>query len=227
MFLSVGDVTLDCSELSTRLTEILCSAPAPERHGTSFSSTSSAAIKGHGSRGESTILHLTDPGFYTLLTGREHNITSTDPGFYTLRVPTFNTCSLHNGGHDDGAGGLARQVEIACRNVRFLVHRPLARSVAGRNDVIRLAVLRTVRYSQYPLNHIGETPNLDSNLDLPVIGSLVHCESSALDHSATERVVRSKVEAKLKQRLWRFCVESLRIQNQESTASYYPFGLYA
>nr|CAD7414435.1 unnamed protein product [Timema poppensis] len=30
------------------------------------------------------------------------------------------------------------------------------------------------------------TPNLYSNLNLPLIGSLVHCESSALDHVATE-----------------------------------------
>nr|CAD7569618.1 unnamed protein product [Timema californicum] len=30
------------------------------------------------------------------------------------------------------------------------------------------------------------TPSRDSNLDLPVIGSLVYCESSALDHAATE-----------------------------------------
>nr|CAD7460708.1 unnamed protein product [Timema tahoe] len=30
------------------------------------------------------------------------------------------------------------------------------------------------------------TPDRDSNLDLPVIGSLVYCESSALDHAATE-----------------------------------------
>nr|CAD7601938.1 unnamed protein product [Timema genevievae] len=30
------------------------------------------------------------------------------------------------------------------------------------------------------------TPNCGSNLDFPVIGSLVHCDSSALDHAATE-----------------------------------------
>nr|CAD7448027.1 unnamed protein product [Timema bartmani] len=30
------------------------------------------------------------------------------------------------------------------------------------------------------------TPSRDSNLNIPVIGSLVHCESSALDHEATE-----------------------------------------
>nr|CAD7571661.1 unnamed protein product [Timema californicum] len=30
------------------------------------------------------------------------------------------------------------------------------------------------------------TPNRDSNLDLPIIGSLVHCESSSLDHTATK-----------------------------------------
>nr|CAD7461133.1 unnamed protein product [Timema tahoe] len=30
------------------------------------------------------------------------------------------------------------------------------------------------------------TPDRDSNFDLPVIGSLVHCQSSALDHVATE-----------------------------------------
>nr|CAD7445793.1 unnamed protein product [Timema bartmani] len=38
-------------------------------------------------------------------------------------------------------------------------------------------------------NHIGEntlsTPNRESNLYLPVIGSLVYCESSALEHAAT------------------------------------------
>nr|CAD7262000.1 unnamed protein product [Timema shepardi] len=39
-------------------------------------------------------------------------------------------------------------------------------------------------------NNFGKTvlstPNRDSNLDLPVIGSLVYCESDALDHVATE-----------------------------------------
>nr|CAD7440116.1 unnamed protein product [Timema bartmani] len=30
------------------------------------------------------------------------------------------------------------------------------------------------------------TPNRDSNIDIPVIDSLVYCESSALDHAATE-----------------------------------------
>nr|CAD7416765.1 unnamed protein product [Timema poppensis] len=39
-------------------------------------------------------------------------------------------------------------------------------------------------------NHLGKTtlskPERDLNLDLPVIGSLVHCRSSALDHAATE-----------------------------------------
>nr|CAD7258264.1 unnamed protein product [Timema shepardi] len=32
----------------------------------------------------------------------------------------------------------------------------------------------------------GSTPDLDSNLDLTVIGSLVHCESDALDYEATK-----------------------------------------
>nr|CAD7587560.1 unnamed protein product [Timema genevievae] len=31
-----------------------------------------------------------------------------------------------------------------------------------------------------------KTPNRDSNLDLPVIGCLVYCETSALDHAATK-----------------------------------------
>nr|CAD7457790.1 unnamed protein product [Timema tahoe] len=40
-------------------------------------------------------------------------------------------------------------------------------------------------------NHFGgkttlRTPDRDSNLGLPVIGSLVYCKSSALDHMATE-----------------------------------------
>nr|CAD7441485.1 unnamed protein product [Timema bartmani] len=30
------------------------------------------------------------------------------------------------------------------------------------------------------------TPDRDSNLDLPIIGSLVYCDGSALDHAATE-----------------------------------------
>nr|CAD7410966.1 unnamed protein product [Timema cristinae] len=30
-------------------------------------------------------------------------------------------------------------------------------------------------------------PDRESNLDLPVIGSPVYCDSSALDHAATER----------------------------------------
>nr|CAD7425211.1 unnamed protein product [Timema monikensis] len=41
-------------------------------------------------------------------------------------------------------------------------------------------------------NHFGKTtliiPNQDANLNLPVIGSLVYCESSALAHAATETV---------------------------------------
>nr|CAD7459209.1 unnamed protein product [Timema tahoe] len=39
-------------------------------------------------------------------------------------------------------------------------------------------------------NHFGKptlsTPNRDSNLDLPIINSLVYCESSTLDHVTTE-----------------------------------------
>nr|CAD7575645.1 unnamed protein product [Timema californicum] len=35
------------------------------------------------------------------------------------------------------------------------------------------------------------TPNRDSNLDLPVIGSVVYCESSAIDHVATEVLIVS------------------------------------
>nr|CAD7458848.1 unnamed protein product [Timema tahoe] len=37
-------------------------------------------------------------------------------------------------------------------------------------------------------SHLGKTfiSTPDSNLDLPVIGSLVYCESSVLDHAATE-----------------------------------------
>nr|CAD7462700.1 unnamed protein product [Timema tahoe] len=39
-------------------------------------------------------------------------------------------------------------------------------------------------------DHFGKTtlstPNRDSNIDLPVIGSLVYCKSSALDHADTE-----------------------------------------
>nr|CAD7596933.1 unnamed protein product [Timema genevievae] len=39
-------------------------------------------------------------------------------------------------------------------------------------------------------NHFGRknlnTPDRDSNLDLPIVGSLVYCESSALDHVASE-----------------------------------------
>nr|CAD7439514.1 unnamed protein product [Timema bartmani] len=31
-----------------------------------------------------------------------------------------------------------------------------------------------------------KSPDRDSNLDLPVIGSLIYCESSALDHAATK-----------------------------------------
>nr|CAD7403836.1 unnamed protein product [Timema poppensis] len=42
------------------------------------------------------------------------------------------------------------------------------------------------------VSHLGKTalgtPDRDSNLDLPVIGSLVYCESSVLDHAATEAV---------------------------------------
>ncbi|CAG2055745.1 unnamed protein product [Timema podura] len=37
------------------------------------------------------------------------------------------------------------------------------------------------------------TPDQDSNLDIPVIGSLVYCESSALDHAVTEVGVKGKV----------------------------------
>nr|CAD7578225.1 unnamed protein product [Timema californicum] len=34
--------------------------------------------------------------------------------------------------------------------------------------------------------HLGPTINLESNLDLPVISSLVYCESCTLDHADTE-----------------------------------------
>nr|CAD7395876.1 unnamed protein product [Timema cristinae] len=44
-------------------------------------------------------------------------------------------------------------------------------------------------------NHFGKTtfttPNRDSNLDIPVIGSLVYCKSSVLDHAATKADVLS------------------------------------
>ncbi|CAG2065527.1 unnamed protein product, partial [Timema podura] len=39
-------------------------------------------------------------------------------------------------------------------------------------------------------NHFGKTtlntPDRDSNLDVPIIGSIVYCEGSALDHAAME-----------------------------------------
>ncbi|CAG2059998.1 unnamed protein product [Timema podura] len=44
-------------------------------------------------------------------------------------------------------------------------------------------------YSHLP----GGTRNRDSNLDLSVIGSLVYCESSALDYSATKADRRPKL----------------------------------
>nr|CAD7442752.1 unnamed protein product [Timema bartmani] len=37
---------------------------------------------------------------------------------------------------------------------------------------------------------VGRTPDPDSNLDLSVISRLVYCESSVLDHSATEAGIR-------------------------------------
>nr|CAD7395674.1 unnamed protein product [Timema poppensis] len=59
-------------------------------------------------------------------------------------------------------------------------------------------------------NHLGKitlgTPDRDSNLNLPVIGSLVYCESDALDHAATEADP---------------CIITYAIVY---TASYYPFG---
>nr|CAD7601893.1 unnamed protein product [Timema genevievae] len=39
---------------------------------------------------------------------------------------------------------------------------------------------------------VGRTPDRDSNLDLPVTSSLVYCESSVLDHSATEAGISRK-----------------------------------
>nr|CAD7392870.1 unnamed protein product [Timema cristinae] len=59
---------------------------------------------------------------------------------------------------------------------------------------IRKAILKKEVYQHFHegivANNFGKTtlstPSLDSNLDLPVIGSLVYCESSALDHVATE-----------------------------------------
>nr|CAD7196327.1 unnamed protein product [Timema douglasi] len=39
---------------------------------------------------------------------------------------------------------------------------------------------------QVPAPKFDSTPDRDLNLDLPVIGSLVYCESSALDHAATK-----------------------------------------
>nr|CAD7444305.1 unnamed protein product [Timema bartmani] len=51
------------------------------------------------------------------------------------------------------------------------------------------------RRSRALKNNFGETPlctpDRDSDLDLPVIGSLVYCESSALDHAATEAACRT------------------------------------
>nr|CAD7573545.1 unnamed protein product [Timema californicum] len=46
-------------------------------------------------------------------------------------------------------------------------------------------------------NYFLGTPDQDSNLDLPSVGCPVYCESSALDHAATERINRtgSKTES--------------------------------
>nr|CAD7587623.1 unnamed protein product [Timema genevievae] len=50
--------------------------------------------------------------------------------------------------------------------------------------------------------HLG-TPDRDSNLDLPVIGSLVYYKSSALDHEATEAV------RLIQQDSWKDCIVSV------------------
>nr|CAD7432585.1 unnamed protein product [Timema monikensis] len=75
------------------------------------------------------------------------------------------------------------------------------------------------------------TPDRDLNLDLPIIGNLVYCESSVLDHAATEVDIPEIND---------LCTESPPPLNQNvtlttilngcrspNTVSYYPFGLYA
>nr|CAD7435207.1 unnamed protein product [Timema monikensis] len=66
-----------------------------------------------------------------------------------------------------------------------------------RTDGDHWTAVPSTRKEVYPLvsegrvkNNLGKstlsTPDRDSSLALPVISSLVHCESSALDHKATE-----------------------------------------
>nr|CAD7599251.1 unnamed protein product [Timema genevievae] len=45
------------------------------------------------------------------------------------------------------------------------------------------------------------TPDRDLNLDLPVVGSLVYCESSALDHAATEEEMAKSLRSKWRRKM--------------------------
>nr|CAD7200012.1 unnamed protein product [Timema douglasi] len=63
----------------------------------------------------------------------------------------------------------------------------LARSLARQcGHPVACALTRSLARLSGLGKTVLSTPNRDSNLDLPVIGSLVYCESDALDHVATE-----------------------------------------
>nr|CAD7437856.1 unnamed protein product [Timema bartmani] len=62
--------------------------------------------------------------------------------------------------------------------------------ISGQTTTGRILTnLREGRMENNLGNTISSTPNRDSNTDLPVIGSIIYCESDASDHVITEPVV--------------------------------------
>nr|CAD7423497.1 unnamed protein product [Timema monikensis] len=58
--------------------------------------------------------------------------------------------------------------------------------VRTNEELLELGQTQPRRVEHYFGKTILSTPDLDSNLDLPVIGRLIHCESDALDYEATK-----------------------------------------
>nr|CAD7420636.1 unnamed protein product [Timema poppensis] len=82
-------------------------------------------------------------------------------------------------------------------------------------------------------NYLGKTPLItpgrDSNLQFPIIGSLVYCESSALDHAANTvsvpmsknldasiSIVRGEEKTALERENWRITQENLRLNEEKA-----------
>nr|CAD7586185.1 unnamed protein product [Timema genevievae] len=125
-----------------------------------------------------------------------------------IRIPTFKlsckedqTDALCPRSHRRGAGSAERGGGPGYRYPRHLEPFSVVGAVSYRkheaSPLLTHDSPRRARREVYPNlrgetveNHFGKTtfntPDQDSNLDLPVIDSLVYCESSALDHVAIE-----------------------------------------